>query len=239
MKIVRIDKKDWSAGLKKLRKAYRLIGPVQEGDGHRFKPLAEGTEPDLAFGNTRLSAKEIIYPQSEEMFAFSLDENQPDHHQMQEVAKDYSPQAVVGLRPCDAKAIELVRLNFDTEDYQDPYWLNLYEATTLVGLACDRPCGTCFCTTAGCGPYHEEGLDVLLVDDGPSYLAKPLTDKGEALATPGRVGDSDLHRRVQGQEQIQESSVRRVDLLPGHSLEAQDILHFGEGLAVGSRQGHS
>ncbi len=181
MKIVQIDKKDWRAGLKKLRDAYRLIGPVQDGDYHYFKELDKDTEPDLDFSNTRLSVKEIIYPQSEDMLEFSLDESREDHHQMREVAKDYSPRAVLGLRPCDAKAIELVRLNFDTDEYKDPYWLNLYEATTFVGLACDKPCSTCFCTTAGCGPYHEEGLDILLVDNDQSYLAKALTDKGEAL----------------------------------------------------------
>jgi ferredoxin len=75
--------------------------------------------------------------------------------------------------------VELVKLNFDTEDYKDPYWIRAWEATTFVGLACDAPCSTCFCTTAGCGPYHEEGLDVLLADDGGRYLAKVLTEKGE------------------------------------------------------------
>jgi len=97
---------------------------------------------------------------------------------MREVAKDYSPRAVIGIRPCDAKAFELVRLNFDTPDYKDPYWLRAYESTTLIGLGCETPCGSCFCTTAGCGPYHEEGLDVLLADAGDHYLAKVLTDKG-------------------------------------------------------------
>jgi len=183
MKIVQIDKKDWGAGLKKLRDAFRLVGPVRDGDYHSFKELDQGTEPDFEFSNTRLSVKEIIYPQSEDLFEFSLDQSSEDHDQMREVAKDYSPRAVLGLRPCDAKAVELVKLNFDTDEYKDPYWLNLYQATTFVGLACDRPCSTCFCTTAGCGPYHEEGLDVLLVDEGPTYLAKALTAKGEALLT--------------------------------------------------------
>jgi ferredoxin len=75
----------------------------------------------------------------------------------------------------------LVKQNFDTEQYQDPYWLNLYNATTFVGLACDTPCATCFCTTAGCGPYHEEGLDALLVDQGDGYWIKSLTRKGDQL----------------------------------------------------------
>jgi hypothetical protein len=93
---------------------------------------------------------------------------------------------VIGIRPCDAKAFVLVRLNFDTPDVQDPYWVRAYEATTFIGLGCASPCSACFCTTAGCGPYHEEGLDVLLADGGDHYLAKVLTDKGAAfLKTAG------------------------------------------------------
>ncbi|RLC04230.1 MAG: 4Fe-4S ferredoxin, partial [Deltaproteobacteria bacterium] len=43
------------------------------------------------------------------------------------------------------------------------------------------PHSTCFCTTAGCGPFHEQGLDVLLADAGDHFLAKVITEKGEKL----------------------------------------------------------
>ncbi|MGD9054898.1 MAG: 4Fe-4S dicluster domain-containing protein [Desulfobacterales bacterium] len=181
MKIVEIKKENWEGGIKKLAESYRLFGPVKEADFHNFKQLEAGQLPDLSCLNTRLSPKSIIYPQTEVMFDYSLDENVEDHHILKEVDKDYRPQAVIGIRPCDAKAFELVRLNFDTPDYKDPYWIKAYEATTLVGLACESPCSTCFCTTAGCGPYHEEALDLLLIDNGDQYWAKVLTDKGEAF----------------------------------------------------------
>ena len=236
MKIVQIDKKNWSAGLVKLRDAYRLIGPVRDGEFHSFKALETGMEPDFDFGNTRLSVKEIIYPQSEDMFEFSLDEKHEDHHQMKEVAKDYSPRAVLGLRPCDAKAIELVKLNFDTNDYKDPYWLNLYETTTFVGLACDSPCSTCFCTTAGCGPYHEAGLDVLLVDEGQTFLAKALTDKGAALLKAGgweTTADAEkviTDKRTAAEARIVSSvateNLRGVDTLALHGADFWEDVAF-------------
>jgi sulfhydrogenase subunit beta (sulfur reductase) len=181
MKIIQIDKKSWAEGLKKLEKTYRLFGPVKEGDLHNFKRLDQGQLPDLRCLNTRLSPKSIIYPQTEVMFEYSLDEDQEDHHILKEADKDYSPQAVIGIRPCDAKAFGLVRLNFDTPQYKDPYWLKAYEATTLVGLACEAPCSSCFCTSAGCGPFHEEELDLLLIENGDQYQAKVITDKGEAF----------------------------------------------------------
>jgi ferredoxin len=182
MKIIQIDKNQWASGLERASKAFRLFGPVKEKEFHSFKPLANGVQPDLNCLNTRLSPKSIVYPQSEVMFDYSLDESREDHHQLRETAKDYSPRAVVGIRPCDAKAFILVRMNFDTPDYQDPYWLRAYESTTWIGLGCEAPCSSCFCTTAGCGPYHEEGLDVLLADAGGHYLAKVLTEKGSKFA---------------------------------------------------------
>ena len=181
MTIIRIDKKDWAPGLEKLNSSYRLFGPVKEQDFHNFKELAKGEQPDFNCLNTRLSPKSIVQPQSEIMLEFTLDESQADHHIMKEPAVNDKPRAVLGIRPCDAKAFQLVKLNFDTLEHKDVYWLRNYEASTFVGLACDNPCSACFCSTAGSGPYHEEGLDVLLVNAEDHYLAKTLTPKGEAL----------------------------------------------------------
>ena len=181
MKIIRIDKKNWAGGLEKLKGSYRLFGPVKDNNFHLFKELDKGKLPDLNYLNTTLSPKSIIYPQSEAMFEYSLDEGKEDHHVMKEVKKDYSHRAVIGIRPCDAAAFLLVKRNFDTPEYKDPYWIRSYEATTFVGLACNNPQATCFCTSAGCGPFHEDGLDVLLVDAGDHFLAKIISSKGEKL----------------------------------------------------------
>ncbi|MDM8521749.1 4Fe-4S dicluster domain-containing protein [Desulfococcaceae bacterium HSG8] len=181
MKVIKIDKKDWAGGLGKLSDAYRLFGPVKDKDVSDFKELAAGELPDFDFLNTNLSAKSAVFPQNEVMFEYSLDESQEDHHIMKEPEKDYSPRAVIGIRPCDAAAFLLVKRNFDTPEYKDPYWIRAYEASTFVGLACNDPGKTCFCTTAGCGPFHEDGLDVLIADAGDHFLAKAITEKGEAL----------------------------------------------------------
>jgi ferredoxin len=142
---------------------------------------------------------------------------------MKEAPKDYAPRAVIGLRPCDAKAMVLVKMNFDTEEYQDPYWLNLYNATTFVGLACDAPCGTCFCTSAGCGPYHEEGLDVLLTDRDDHYLAKALTDKGaQLLEKAGWTQAADADAIIEKAKQAAEAKV--TSTIETDGLRAADTM---------------
>jgi len=182
MTLLKIDKKKMSADLDRLRETYRLFGPVKGPQYYDFQPLGPEQTPDFDFLNTRMSPKSLIYPQSEVMFEYSLDESREDHHTMKEKSDNDAPRAVFGIRPCDMKAFLLVGKNFDTQEYKDPYWLKAYETTTFIGYACNEPCSTCFCTTAGCGPFHEDGLDILLVDSGDAWLAKILSKKGEKLA---------------------------------------------------------
>ena len=175
--------------LQGLRKAYKIFVPVKDGDFHTFSDLDEGNGPDFDYQNTRLSPKSLVYPQSERMFEYSLDKNDPDAHILKEAPKGYPPQAIVGIRPCDAQAFQLVKPNFDNPEYRDPWWVQRFESTTLVGLGCNEPCSTCFCTSVGGGPFSEKGLDVLLYSLGETFLAKSLTDKGEEFLKKAEGGN--------------------------------------------------
>ncbi|MBW2054736.1 MAG: 4Fe-4S ferredoxin, partial [Deltaproteobacteria bacterium] len=90
MKIITINKQDWARGLERVYDAYRLFGPVKQDEFHNFRELVKGELPDLNLLNTRLSAKSMVYPQSEKLFEFTLDENRDDHHMLKEIHKDYS-----------------------------------------------------------------------------------------------------------------------------------------------------
>ena len=225
MKIVKIDKKSLSADLDRLRETYRLFGPVKGPQYYDFQLLGPGQTPDLDFLNTRMSAKSLVYPQSEVMFDYNLDESQEDHHIMKESALDYSPRAVIGIRPCDVKGYLLVKRNFDTPDFKDPYWVRNFAATTLIGYGCDEPCSSCFCTSAGSGPFHEEGLDVLLVDAGDSFLAKILSEKGKKLATAAgwdkRAADG-AEQEIDARRQAAEAKMNAA--METDRLAAQDTL---------------
>lgn len=211
MKVIKIDKENWAVGLEKLHASYRLFGPVKEDNFHNFKELDKGEQPDFNFSNTLLSPKSLVHPQSEVMFEYSLDEKQEDHHVMKEIARDYSPRVVIGIRPCDAKAFLLVKRNFDTHEYKDPYWIKSYEATTFVGFACNTPAGTCFCTTAGCGPFHEDGLDLLIVDVEEHFLGIIITKKGEnLLAAAGWNLESDSNAASKQIERIKQEAEARI-----------------------------
>ncbi|MDD9304776.1 MAG: 4Fe-4S dicluster domain-containing protein [Desulfobacter sp.] len=182
MKFITIDKKDWTKGIDKSRKTYQLFGPVKDENGCQIRQLAADVQPDMSYTDSVLSAKSVLFPQTEKILTVSLDESVEDHHIMKRAQADYTPRAVIGIRPYDAKAVQLVKLNFDTDDYKDPYWCDAYEATTFVGLGINKPSPFDFSTSTGSGPFDEQGLDILLADLDDKFLAKVLTPKGEAFA---------------------------------------------------------
>jgi sulfhydrogenase subunit beta (sulfur reductase) len=224
MKCIKIDKDAWTAGLARAADHYRLFGPVREAAHTAFAPLPPDRAPDMDIQNTRTSPRSVVYPQAEVMFNYTTDDNDPDAHVMKTPERDETPRAAVGIRPCDAYSFVLVRRNFDTPEYKDVYWLENLAGTTFVGLACENPCATCFCTSAGCGPYHEAGLDVLLLEDGDGYLARVLTDKGTDFVKAAgweettELSDADFEKRKAAAE------AKIVSEVPTDRLSSTDTL---------------
>ena len=195
-----IKKEELKNFLKSLKDSYEVFAPVKENFFYAFNPLTDENNIDLDFQNTRLSPKSFLFPQSETMFEFTTDETNEDAHIVKESEKKYPPVVVFGIRPCDAKALRLVNVNFDNPEFKDPWWVKRLESITFIGLGCNEPCDTCFCTSVGCGPFNEEGLDVLLFDLGECFLAKGITGKGKKLLQSTTVGedpDSDSGKKAQ------------------------------------------
>jgi len=233
------SKREWKEILRGLAKKNRVYIPVKEGDIHAFRELEEGKEPDFSFSNTRLSPKGIVYPPSERMFEVSLDEKDPDANIYREAAKEYSPQILVGIRPCDARGFQIVKRNFDNPEYRDPWWVRRFESTTLVGLGCNEPCATCFCSSVGGGPFSEVGLDVLLWDVGDDYLARAITDKGEGFLKEAGGGADAGDEVLQQADALEKSALGRMgagistDRLAEKSINALFEAPFWEEVAFG------
>ena len=194
-----IKKEELQDFLKALKKTHEVFVPAKEKDFYRFNPLTDENNGDLNFTNTRLSLKSLLFPQSERIFEYTLDEESSDAHIVKESSKDYPSTMIIGIRPCDAKAMRLVDVNFNNPEFKDPWWVKHLESMTFIGLGCNEPANTCFCTSVGCGPFNEEGLDVLLFDLGENFLARALTPKGEELLKQGGVdkdADSGLKKKA-------------------------------------------
>jgi sulfhydrogenase subunit beta (sulfur reductase) len=220
-----INREELETFVQALQKSYEVFAPVREGNAHQFQRLTGNETMDLEFSNTRLSPKSLLFPQSERMFEFSLDEASEEANILKEAPKEFPLTVVFGIRPCDAKALRLMDVNFDNPDFKDPWWVKRMDSMVFVGLGCNEPRSTCFCTSVGGGPFHEEGLDLLLFDLGERYLARALTDKGEQLLEEAGMGeDADAETLKRAEELKKEAEDKITSHVPTDKLKEKEVL---------------
>ena len=173
MSAMLLHKEKWSEFIGKLS-GKNLWAPAEQEGMKKFLPVAEGDTVHLGEDNTTVPPKALLFPQTETLYRFS--QGQADL----EIPGPDEEMVLLGVRPCDARAMAVVEKLFRW-DFDDPYYLKRRELTTLIGLACNEPALNCFCTSVGGGPASSEGLDILMVDLGESYLLEAETEKGKTL----------------------------------------------------------
>ena len=209
--------------LSELMDHYRVYAPVRHQNMTSFHEISAADQIDLNYVNTTLSPKSVMLPQSESMFQFTLMKTSEQARILQEIEKDFSPRVIFGIRPCDAKAFQLLDLNFDTPAYKDPWWVKRRQITTIVGLGCNAPCATCFCTSVGSGPFATEGLDLLVVDAEEEIVIQVITAKGDEL-----LNDLGIHAEPSGEKKevvsaLQESALESIkSMVPTDRLKQHE-----------------
>ncbi len=175
----------------------RRAGP--QGERFEYAALARADELAPGPGLPRRPLKEFFFPPTEPLLHWRQRKNDVE---LQEVPTKFGPRVLLGVRPCDAAAVEALDKVMGW-DYRDELWFGRREATTIVALACSGPAdASCFCTTVGLGPDATRGSDLLLVPAPGGYLAEAATPKGEALLTQHakRFGDPSAEATAQAQE---------------------------------------
>jgi ferredoxin len=176
---LRLDKKDFKPFLKNLIDNYDLYAPVQLAEGVSiYKKIDQSEEVNLNFHNPQKPVKEVFFPQSEAMLRYERVGKQNRITSTEELKRE---RLILGARPCDIQAISLLDEVFLGKEYTDVYFLQKREKTTIMGLACNHPLSTCFCSSTGGGPFVREGSDLFFIDLGEAYLVELLTQKGMAF----------------------------------------------------------
>jgi sulfhydrogenase subunit beta (sulfur reductase) len=219
-----INKTKLDRFINRLIEKYRVYAPVRQQDMTNFQELSTADQVDFSFANTTLSPKSIILPQSEGMFEFNLDRTADQVGILHEIDKDHLPRVIFGIRPCDARAFQLLDLNFNTPSCQDPWWVGRRQITTLVGLGCNAPCPTCFCTSVGSGPFATEGLDLLLSDLGHELDIQVITEKGQGLLNDMQVEAEPSAARKEAVSALHESALEDIkSVVPTEGLEHHEV----------------
>jgi len=172
-----IKKEQIGKWLEKLGKDYEIWAPVKKNGLVLFHPIVAAKEVFLDFSNSIKTPKDLFFPQSEVLFSFPEEGVEKEGETVLQ-----KPRIIFAIRPCDAQSLALLDRVFDSEDYQDPYYVQRREGTLLLGMACTRPERSCFCTSLGGGPFEKTHLDLLIADLGDGkYFVEALTQGGEDL----------------------------------------------------------
>lgn len=230
MNTIKIEKNALGPAMAKAMEAYAVAGPAPDREGHLFRHLKPGEVPDLAYAGTRLSPKALLFPQADPMFCFKVPANQNTDRDAAPFIEAESagerPLAVVGIRPYDARAFDLLKLNFDSKDYKDPFFLNRFTRMVRVGLADTTPGPANFSLSCGTGPFDTASLDILLADAGDAYIGTIVTAKGEAFAAaagiaPGPPGITETLSRMQ--KEAEDRIAPAPDLSAALSTDTLDL----------------
>jgi len=187
VKLKIIKKKDVLNFLDSLKKEYNIFVPMEKNGDIRFSKFNSVQDIPWNYRNTKISPKEIFFPQTETLFSFeagtsTLSNGSRTFTPINE-SKGSTPGTtnylIFGIRPCDAQAFSLLGKLFGGDDFQDPYYMEKRKQATIISLACNKPQITCFCTSLKGKPDNEEGTDIILFDLGENILAKPITKRGE------------------------------------------------------------
>jgi sulfhydrogenase subunit beta (sulfur reductase) len=160
-----------------LTKEYEVYAPVKDKNIVSFDRITSENQVCLNFQNTKKPLKEVFLPQTETLFTYKANGKEVE---VAESPAVNGGRVVLGVRPCDARSLVLLDKVFSGQ-YEDVYYLKKRKNTTVVGLACNHPLSTCFCTSVGGSPSGKEGMDLLLHDINGKYLIEAVTEKGEEL----------------------------------------------------------
>jgi Fe-S-cluster-containing hydrogenase component 2 len=162
-----------------LAENYRVFVPVEMEDYIEFRLFEPGIKIAWDFQNSTKSPKDIIFPQTEEMFSYTFGKEESDFKI--EVPKDDEAKVIIfGIRPCDVHALTKVDHNFKGE-FLDNYYLARRENTVLIGLACSDPCYNCFCTSMGGGPHSHECMDTLIIQTPETNIIEIHSESGKII----------------------------------------------------------
>jgi len=156
----------------------RVIAPVASDDGKATYSAIQSLA-DASFNEAlpMPSLKAHFLPPSEALLSWRQSGGDIE---VKPASNCFSPQVILGARPCDVAALDIVDAVMNW-DYKDDLWNGRRSASTIISMACPGIDENCFCSAVGLSPDSTRGADGLLVPVEGGYLARFTSEKGEAF----------------------------------------------------------
>ena len=160
----------------KIAETMKLYAPIEKAGQVDFYEWQAGETVRLDVLKTVKSAKDVFFPQVENLLKFRVEGKSIELNEAPKVEDDF---VVFGVRGCDARSFELLDRVF-LVDPRDEFYAARRAHGIIVTLACGEPEESCFCTNFGIDPANPAG-DVTAWIVGEELYLESHTDKGAAL----------------------------------------------------------
>ncbi len=202
-----------------------LYIPTDDPAGQaKFTPWTEGM-PLSGKLNTNRSAKDLFFPQVENLVSFRTEGKTIS---IQENREEVTPFVVFGVRACDCRSFDILDRVF-LSDPVDTFYQARREMGTVITLACSRPEETCFCGSFGIDAAEPAG-DVSCWMDEENLYWQANTEKGEALTATLPMLEEGGEEEVAVQQEKTRNILKRLplgslDLSDFHDKELMDVFN--------------
>lgn len=190
-----------------------LFLPVRESGAVNFKKYESDVDVDIETLQTVKSAKDLFFPQSEDMIDFKTDGKNIEIKDAR-ILKDKF--VIFGVRGCDMRSFEILDKVFLQEPV-DTMYQNKRNAGIIMTLACNNPQSSCFCKVFNIDASKPAGDVECRLVDGYLYL-EGKTEKGIELLNSLTC----LEDAVDG-EKVKEENVKaiteKIEKLPFSNLD--------------------
>lgn len=175
MEIKILNKENFPNFVKNLMHNYDFYAPVKKNNNLSYQKISNLDEIYLDCGNTIIPPKTIFFPQKEVLFTY---ESHNGNIKLKNAYQKGAPKVVFGVRPCDARSFKLLDNFFAHGDFKDTLYMDRRKDTVIIGLGCNEPRSTCFCTSVKVNPFNKKDCDIFFTDLGEKYLVEAITASG-------------------------------------------------------------
>lgn len=172
----KINKEKFKEWLSALKSQGEIYIPVRENNIWNLETIDHHLW-STNFFNCRLPPKNLFFPSRQPLWGWKYGEGTVE---LNSLAQRETPRIIIGLRPCDSRALQILRPVFGGE-YADIFYLKNLERTLLISLSCRLACPGSFCRGMGIHPQDCPENDIVLRELAGEYVAKINTPRGQKL----------------------------------------------------------
>ena len=171
---IKIAKNKIGDFLQWIMKNYVLYAPVENGVT-KFEKIEDISQICFFPNRTEASLKPIFFPPEEKFFKWK---KEVDGYTIEDYLNGREKKVIFGARGCDVHSLKILDMYMQGE-FSDPYYAKRREDTIIIGITCDYPRESCFCTAFG-GMIPNE-YDLWFTDIGTHYFVDAGSEKGREL----------------------------------------------------------